>query len=108
MAAEQSSSTFGVVAPVESVQELIKELPDRPEVPQPFILDDPQPQILSAATSVSFLPTIDMKQLMRSETIDSELEKLHSTCKQWGFFQVHFLSLSIVFNHFSVFSSNNN
>ncbi|RVW58104.1 hypothetical protein CK203_111133 [Vitis vinifera] len=29
--------------------------------PQPFILDDPQPPILSASTPLPQLPTIDMK-----------------------------------------------
>ena len=73
-------------APVQSVQELIKE--PIPAVPQPFILDDPQPPILSASTPLPLLPTIDMKHIIMSETADSELEKLHSTCKEWGFFQV--------------------
>ncbi|KAL6333147.1 hypothetical protein AAG906_028330 [Vitis piasezkii] len=72
-------------APVQSVQELIKE--PIPAVPQPFILDDPQSPILSASTPLPLLPTIDMKHIIMSETADSELEKLHSTCKEWGFFQ---------------------
>ncbi|RVX10705.1 hypothetical protein CK203_018129 [Vitis vinifera] len=73
-------------APVQSVQELIKK--PIPAVPQPFILDDPQPPILSTSTPLPLLPTIDMKHLIINETSDSELEKLHSTCKEWGFFQV--------------------
>ncbi|RVW71272.1 hypothetical protein CK203_062695 [Vitis vinifera] len=71
-------------APVQSVQELIKK--PIPAVPQPFILDDPQPPILSTSTPLPLLPTIDMKHLIINETADSELEKLHSTCKEWGFF----------------------
>ena len=85
MASTQSSSFRA--APIQSVQELIKE--PIPAVPQPFILDDPQPPILSASsTPLPLLPTIDMKHLIMSETAGSELEKLHSTCKEWGFFQV--------------------
>ncbi|XP_034697264.1 uncharacterized protein LOC117923131 [Vitis riparia] len=83
-------------APVQSVQELIKE--PIPAVPQPFILDDPQSPILSASTPLPLLPTINMKHLIMSETADSELEKLHSTCKEWGFFQLvnHGVSSSLV------------
>ncbi|XP_034698845.1 protein SRG1-like [Vitis riparia] len=92
--ASTQSSTFR--APIQSVQELIKE--PIPAVPQPFILDDPQPPILSASTPLPLLPTIDMKHLIMSETAGSELEKLHSTCKQWGFFQLvnHGVSSSLV------------
>ena len=93
MASTQPSSFR---APIQSVQELIKE--PIPAVPQPFILDDPQPPILSASTPLPLLPTIDMKHLIMSETAGSELEKLHSTCKQWGFFQVS--PTSIISNHF--------
>ena len=84
MASIQSSSFRA--APIQSVQELIKE--PIPAVPQPFILDDPQPPILSASTPLPLLPTIDMKHVIMSETAGSELEKLNSTCKEWGFFQV--------------------
>ncbi|RVW71258.1 Protein SRG1 [Vitis vinifera] len=69
MASTQFSSIRA--APVQSVQELIKE--PIPAVPQPFILDDPQPPILSASTPLPQLPTIDMKHLIMSETAGSEL-----------------------------------
>ena len=81
-----ASTQFPRAAPVQSVQVLIKE--PIPAVPQPFILDDPQSPILSASTPLPLLPTIDMKHIIMSETADSELEKLHSTCKELGFFQV--------------------
>lgn len=74
-------------APLPSVQELIKE--PLSAVPRPFVLDDPQPPILSASIAHSLLPTIDMKHLIMGETAGSELEKLHSACKHWGFFQVY-------------------
>ncbi|XP_059596416.1 oxoglutarate-dependent flavonoid 7-O-demethylase 1 [Vitis vinifera] len=94
MASTQSSSFRA--APIQSIQELIKE--PIPAVPQPFILDDPQPPILSANTPLPLLPTIDMKHLIMSETAGSELEKLHSTCKEWGFFQLvnHGVNSSLV------------
>ena len=84
---EAQFSTFHA-APVQSIQELIKA--SIPAVPQPFILDETHPPILSASTPPPLLPTIDMKHLITMETADSELEKLHSTCKEWGFFQVNF------------------
>ena len=92
MASTQSSSFRA--APIQSVQELIKE--PIPAVPQPFILDDPQPPILSASTPLPLLPTIDMKHLIMSETAGSELEKLHA--KNGVSFR--FLSTSIISNHF--------
>lgn len=73
---------------VKSVQELIKE--PISEVPQHFILDDPYPPPILPAAPLPLLHTIDMKLLIMSETADSELEKLHSTCTEWGFFQVNF------------------
>lgn len=81
------SSSFSSVPPILSVQELAKE--PMVAVPQPFILDDQDlPLDLSKRASLPTIPTIDIKHLMMSETTDFELENLHSTCKEWGIFQV--------------------
>ena len=81
------SSSFPSVPPILSVQELAKE--PMTAVPQPFILDDPElPLDLSKRASLPTIPTIDMKHLIMSETTDFELENLHSTCREWGAFQV--------------------
>jgi isopenicillin N synthase-like dioxygenase len=42
------------------------------------------------------LPTIDFKLLVSVDTTDLELEKLHYSCKEWGFFQVLFPAISYV------------
>ncbi|PHT36643.1 hypothetical protein CQW23_24343 [Capsicum baccatum] len=34
------------------------------------------------------IPVIDMEQLLHGHDHDSELERLHFACKEWGFFQV--------------------
>ncbi|KAF5740527.1 protein SRG1-like [Tripterygium wilfordii] len=79
-----------------SVQELIKE--PLMLVPQQYIrLGDqgPSTTILSHHSNLSpTLPILDMKLLESG----SELHKLHSTCKDWGFFQVvnHGVSCSLM------------
>lgn len=35
------------------------------------------------------IPIIDLHKLFDSEFMDSELLKLHTACKEWGFFQVY-------------------
>ncbi|KAL6333628.1 hypothetical protein AAG906_028813 [Vitis piasezkii] len=91
------SSSFPSVPPILSVQELAKE--PITAVPQPFILDDPElPLDLSKRASLPTIPTIDMKHLIMSETTDFELENLHSTCREWGAFQLvnHGVSSSLL------------
>ncbi|RZC49474.1 hypothetical protein C5167_017907 [Papaver somniferum] len=81
---------FGSSLFVPSVHELVKQSPG--EVPARYIRDDLEP--LTDLSGVSMLdqtiPVIDLKNLLSPEPIigDSELEKLHSACKEWGFFQV--------------------
>ncbi|KDP21831.1 hypothetical protein JCGZ_00618 [Jatropha curcas] len=64
-----------------SVQELIKE--PTISVPQSYVQSDQQS--LHSASSPITLPIIDFKLLLST---DSELGKLHSTCKEWGIFQL--------------------
>ncbi|RVX10832.1 Protein SRG1 [Vitis vinifera] len=85
--ASTGSLSFGSAPLILSVQELAKE--PMAAVPQPFLLNDQElPVDLPKSTSVITIPTIDMKHLTMSETTDFELEKLHSTCKEWGLFQL--------------------
>ncbi|PON84997.1 Oxoglutarate/iron-dependent dioxygenase [Trema orientale] len=72
-----------------SVQELTK----KPLVcvPQQYVRTDREPAATfsnKADHSFPTIPTIDMNNLLLSETADFELEKLHSTCKDWGIFQL--------------------
>lgn len=68
---------------VPSVQELAKQnltnIPDRYVRPQ---LESP---VISAGEEV---PVIDLQKLISGDAMDSEQQKLHSACQQWGFLQV--------------------
>ncbi|GMY37806.1 protein SRG1 [Fagus crenata] len=68
-------------------------------VPQKYIRPYQEPPAFSDGNPFSStVPTIDMKQLVLEEDIDLELEKLHSTCKEWGLFQLvnHGVSSSLL------------
>ncbi|GMI77712.1 SENESCENCE-RELATED GENE 1, senescence-related gene 1 [Hibiscus trionum] len=71
-----------------SVQELVKE-PVK-TIPQRYVrLDHRQPvSTAHGAPPTQMLPIIDMNQLLSGKDSDLELQKLHSTCKDWGFFQL--------------------
>ncbi|KAI3931554.1 hypothetical protein MKW92_011156 [Papaver armeniacum] len=75
---------------VPSVQELAKQ--SFAEVPARYVRDDLEP--LTDLSGVSLIdqtiPVIDLQKLLSPEPItgESELERLHSACKEWGFFQV--------------------
>lgn len=73
----------------------VLELTKKPlvDVPKQYVRTDRMPvATFSDNANYSFptIPTIDMGNLLLSETADIELEKLHSTCKDWGIFQVNF------------------
>ncbi|RZC90046.1 hypothetical protein C5167_044675 [Papaver somniferum] len=76
---------------VPSVQELAKRSPA--EVPAQYIRNDQEP-LITNLSSVSLIdqtiPVIDLQKLLSPEPIigELELERLHSACKDWGFFQV--------------------
>ncbi|KAA8515004.1 hypothetical protein F0562_018209 [Nyssa sinensis] len=78
----------------------IQELAKAPilAIPQRYVQEDQEPSILASGTSLPTIPFIDMKCLIPGEAKDYELEKLHSTCKEWGIFQLvnHGVSSSLV------------
>ncbi|KAF3450452.1 hypothetical protein FNV43_RR06534 [Rhamnella rubrinervis] len=84
MEADTQAVNFGKSVIVPSVQELAKHPLD--QIPTRYL------QPLSGETDTSNLsvPVIDLQGLaaVDSITIDSELQKLHSACSDWGFFQV--------------------
>lgn len=85
--ASAESMIFESAPFIPTVQELAKQ--PMATVPKPFLLDDQElPVDLPNSTSMATIPTIDLKHLTMSETTDFELEKLHSSCKEWGIFQV--------------------
>ncbi|KAK3011289.1 hypothetical protein RJ639_011464 [Escallonia herrerae] len=49
-------------------------------------------------SSLPTMPVVDLNSLIVRETKDSELERLHGVCKEWGMFQLvnHGVSISLV------------
>ncbi|RHN42319.1 putative thebaine 6-O-demethylase [Medicago truncatula] len=86
---------------VPSVQELAKE--SLTNVPERYVLSDQDIVVLSNPTSsLPQVPVIDLAKLLSQDLNlkGHELEKLHSACKEWGFFQLvnHGVSTSLVKN----------
>lgn len=68
------------------VQELAKQVSGT--VPPRYIRPDHDP-IISDLSSLPQIPVINMQSLFDEGGLkDSELDKLHSACQEWGFFQV--------------------
>ncbi|CAH2041882.1 unnamed protein product [Thlaspi arvense] len=86
METEAQFTSIGSSLQVPSVQELAK----RPmiTIPPQYVRDDQDPLIISDTSSSPDIPVIDLQGLLSSDSMNSELEKLHSACKEWGFFQV--------------------
>ena len=85
----QKLTSLGGSLMVPSVQELAKKtlttVPPRylrPERDTPFLSDS------STTCSSIHVPVIDFHRLVSGDVLDSELDKLHYACKDWGFFQV--------------------
>ncbi|KAK9079886.1 hypothetical protein SSX86_001559 [Deinandra increscens subsp. villosa] len=96
---ESKGFIFGASLSVPSVQELAKELAKEPltKVPPRYIQDSP---IISSRPSSSRpqIPIIDMQRLLSQDSVQSEVEKLHLACRDWGFFQLinHEVSCSLM------------
>ncbi|KAJ9690866.1 hypothetical protein PVL29_013160 [Vitis rotundifolia] len=95
----QKLTSLGGSLLVPSVQELAKKtlttVPPRylrPEQDPPFLSDS------STTCSSIHVPVIDIHRLVSGDVLDSELDKLHNACKDWGFFQLtnHGVSSTLV------------
>lgn len=90
--------TFGRSLIVPSVQDLAKAGPDAPTVPARYVRPS-QDFPAAVVAGDGCIPVIDVQSLVAGEdSAVSELQKLHSACKQWGFFQVvnHGVSASLL------------
>jgi hypothetical protein len=83
---EPAEQSLGSSLPVPCVQELAKET--TATVPPRYVRPDQDPPNISDTTYLPQVPVIDMQKLFSPEFMDSELEKMHCACKEWGFFQV--------------------
>ncbi|XVE90587.1 hypothetical protein DITRI_Ditri20bG0089800 [Diplodiscus trichospermus] len=84
--------------PLISVQELVKLGPTM-TIPQQFVRLNQESSCLSfSGTPLPATPTIDMSRLVSGDDQNLELQKLHSTCKDWGLFQLvnHGVSSSVL------------
>ncbi|XXG90539.1 hypothetical protein AAC387_Pa12g2279 [Persea americana] len=90
--------TLGSSILVPSVQELAKE--NVISVPPRYLRPDQDPPLINSPLRSVSIPIIDMDKLLLQESSAAELEKLHSACKEWGFFQLvnHGVSSSLVEN----------
>lgn len=70
---------------VPSVHELAKK--KIAVVPSPYVRSDQEP-VFSSSNPALGVPVIDMEKLLDGDLMNSEQNKLHHACKEWGFFQV--------------------
>jgi len=87
---EDIKNPAGTSLLVPSVQELAKDKISA--VPTRYIQSQYEELVINEADSIPEIPVIDMKKLLCLETGSLELSRLHLACKDWGFFQVSFLS----------------
>ncbi|XP_077249525.1 protein SRG1-like [Tasmannia lanceolata] len=71
---------------VPSVKELAKE--QLVTVPPRYVRPDLDPPLISSSVSLLDIPVIDIERLHHGESMALELKRLHSACKEWGFFQL--------------------
>ncbi|CAN4105722.1 unnamed protein product [Withania somnifera] len=74
---------FGKSLLVPSVQELAKQ--QLTNIPDRYVHPEQESPAMSAGVTV---PVIDVQKLISGDSMDSELQKLHYACQQWGFLQV--------------------
>ncbi|KAK4589398.1 hypothetical protein RGQ29_020109 [Quercus rubra] len=82
---------------VPSVQQLSKE--PIINIPARYVRDDQEdPLIVSHDSSLPSVPVIDLERLDVEDCMNSELDRIHFACKDWGFFQVvnHGVSTSLL------------
>ncbi|XP_073056113.1 protopine O-dealkylase-like [Primulina eburnea] len=82
-----------------SVQEMVKK--PISEIPTRFLVDQEPcnfPDSSDSGGSSSVIPVVDLSSLLCAETKNFELERFHSTCKEWGIFQLvnHGVDCSLV------------
>lgn len=86
--ASSQVSVFGSISSVLGVKDMDK----KPEmgIPDMYIRTEQEPPIRSDETTpLPTIPIFDFKSLVCENTRDTtELEKLYTACKDWGFFQV--------------------
>ncbi|KAL6992045.1 hypothetical protein U1Q18_010156 [Sarracenia purpurea var. burkii] len=87
---------FGGSLPVPNVQEVAKE-PLKAVPPRYVRPDQDHPIVFDTVNYLSQVPIIDLQSILcGDDDVNSELQKLHLACKDWGFFQAAVLILGLV------------
>ncbi|CAI0381943.1 unnamed protein product [Linum tenue] len=71
-----------------SVQELVKAAPRLSSIPLQFLQQTQTALSVPTPSSSAEIPTVDYTLLASPGSGETELQKLHSACKNWGIFQV--------------------
>ncbi|KAL6992043.1 hypothetical protein U1Q18_010154 [Sarracenia purpurea var. burkii] len=91
---------FGGSLPVPNVQEVAKE-PLKAVPPRYVRPDQDHPIVFDTVNYLSQVPIIDLQSLLcGDDNVNSELQKLHLACKDWGFFQA-FVFIAVLGCHAS-------
>ncbi|CAA7060232.1 unnamed protein product [Microthlaspi erraticum] len=86
MEAKGSRQYSSIIVP--SVQEMVKDKTIT-TVPLRYVRSDlDKAEIADDSVLRNEIPIIDMNRLCSSTSMDSEIDKLHFACKEWGFFQL--------------------
>ncbi|CAN1799436.1 Protein SRG1 [Linum perenne] len=98
MDSTKSTSSFGSSLLVPSVQELVKHHNTGGSIPSRYIRPELLDQHVVSQYDGPEVPIVDLEKLIDESSMDSELQKLHSACKDWGFFQLvnHGVSSTLV------------
>ncbi|XP_059289638.1 protein SRG1-like [Lycium ferocissimum] len=83
---EKLSLSFGKSLLVPSVQELANE--HLANIPARYVHSEEESPAIYAGAAVPTVPVIDLQKLLSGDSMNSELQKLHSACQEWGFLQV--------------------
>lgn len=83
---EAKEAAMGGSLQVPSVQELAKE--PLTAVPSRYVRSPQDLPYISDNSPPPPLPVVDLQNLFSEESVGSELDKFHSACRDWGFFQV--------------------
>lgn len=93
---EEEFVNFGKSLIVPSVQELSKQPISK--IPPRYVHHHQESPVIPHESLHQTVPVIDVQRLLSENSMDSELEKLHLACKEWGFFQIvnHGVSASML------------
>jgi hypothetical protein len=88
---EVHAQCAGYTLPVPNVQAMAASLDKSSLIPERYVRPEAEDDLIAHTNEIE-LPVIDLGKLIDPEFTEEEAAKFHSTCKEWGFFQVSFWS----------------